>query len=210
MGDRKENLTTAVLDVKDKEGVYALPAKVVDGVINNAGIIQPFVRLANLDYEAIERVLNVNLYGTIYVTKAFLPHLLARPEAHIANASSIGGYLPVPGQTVYGASKAAVKLLTEGLYDELIDTNVTVRAIFYGATETNISANLGVTIPGGEQNTEARKIKELFNLLVFRILINGIMDEKRGSSIHLGANQKEPRKEPRAIERLLKLFDDFV
>src|SRR3954449_11801387 len=70
---------------------------VVDGLINNAGIIQPFSRLNDLDYAAIDRVLNVNLYGTIFVTKAFLPHLLNRPEAHIANLSSMGGFVPVPG-----------------------------------------------------------------------------------------------------------------
>src|SRR3712207_7305203 len=52
-----------------------------------------------------DRVMNVNLFGTLYMTKAFLPHLLARPEAHITNISSMGGFLPVPGQTIYGASK---------------------------------------------------------------------------------------------------------
>jgi NAD(P)-dependent dehydrogenase (short-subunit alcohol dehydrogenase family) len=87
---------------------------VVDGLINNAGIIQPFSRLNDLDYAAIDRVLNVNLYGTIFVTKAFLPHLLNRPEAHIANLSSMGGFVPVPGQTIYCAAKAAVKLMSEG------------------------------------------------------------------------------------------------
>lgn len=57
----------------------ALPAKVielfgaVDGIIYNAGIIQPFVRLNDLEYDAIQRVLDVNLYGTLYMVKAFLP-----------------------------------------------------------------------------------------------------------------------------------------
>jgi short-subunit dehydrogenase len=72
-----------------------------------------------LGYEAIERVMNVNFYGTLYMTKTFLPHLLTRPEAHVVNVSSMGGFLPVPGQVIYGASKAAVKLLTEGLHSEL-------------------------------------------------------------------------------------------
>ena len=52
-------------------------------------------------------MININFYGTLYMTKAFLPHLLKRPIAHITNISSMGGFLPVPGQTVYGASKAA-------------------------------------------------------------------------------------------------------
>jgi short-subunit dehydrogenase len=59
----------------------------------------------------------------------------------------MGGFLPVPGQTVYGASKGAVKLLTEGLHSECAGTNVHVTAVFPGAVATNITANSGVTIP---------------------------------------------------------------
>ena len=99
-------------NVADRSAVERLPEQVlarfgaVDGIINNAGIVQPFVTLNDLDYSTIERVLNVNLLGTLYVTKAFLPHLLKRPEAHITNISSMGGFVPVPGQTMYGAAKA--------------------------------------------------------------------------------------------------------
>ena len=88
------------------------------------------------------------------MTKAFLPHLLARPEAHIVNISSMGGFLPVPGQTVYGASKAAVKLLTEGLNSELLGTNVRVTVVFPGAIGTNIAANSGAMIPQGTDSDE--------------------------------------------------------
>ncbi|UQA56167.1 SDR family NAD(P)-dependent oxidoreductase [Polyangium aurulentum] len=149
-GRNREGLATHTVDVTDRAAVDALPAAVisrfgaVDGVINNAGVIQPFVRLKDLDYAAIDRVMNVNLFGTLYMTKAFLPHLLARPEAHIANVSSMGGFLPVPGQTIYGAAKAAVKLLTEGLSSELLGTNVKVTIIFPGAIGTNIAVNSGV------------------------------------------------------------------
>jgi short-subunit dehydrogenase len=55
----------------------------------------------------------------------------------------MGGFLPVPGQTIYGASKAAVKLITEGLRSELMDTNVRVTVVFPGAISTNIAANSG-------------------------------------------------------------------
>ena len=149
-GNNKDKLSTHVVDITNKDAVTELVEKVisahgvVDGVINNAGIIQPFVRVNDLEYAAIDRVMNVNFYGTLYVTKAFLPHLLTRPEAHIANVSSMGGFLPVPGQSLYGASKAAVKLLTEGLHSELLNTNVGVTVIFPGAIGTNIAANSGV------------------------------------------------------------------
>lgn len=152
VGDGVGNLTIHVLDITDKTAVENLPQDIIakqgniDGIINNAGIIQPFVRVKDLDYDAISKVMNVNFYGTLYVVKAFLPLLLERPEAHIVNVSSMGGFLPVPGQSVYGASKAAVKLLTEGLYAELLNTNVKVSIVFPGATKTNIAENSGAKI----------------------------------------------------------------
>ncbi|WP_026713721.1 SDR family NAD(P)-dependent oxidoreductase [Flavobacterium daejeonense] len=142
------------VDITDKEVVETLVETIInelgfiDGIINNAGIIQPFIDLNNLSYDSIEKVFKVNFLGTIYITKSFLPHLLTRPEAHIVNISSMGGFLPVPGQTIYGATKAAVKLMTEGLAQELKQTNVRVSVVFPGAVGTNIMQNSGVTMPG--------------------------------------------------------------
>lgn len=149
-GSQKDRLSTHIVNIADRSAVEALPEAVlaahhsVDGLINCAGIIQKFVRFNDLPYSEIERVTNVNFYGTIHMTKSFLPHLLKRPEAHIVNVSSMGGFLPVPGQTIYGASKAAVKLFTEGLNSELTGTNVHVTVVFPGAIGTNIAANSGV------------------------------------------------------------------
>ncbi len=145
-------IATFVANVTDRAAVEALPDAVtsrfgaVDGLINCAGIIQPFVRVNDLDYAAIDRVFDVNWHGTLYMTKAFLPLLLKRPEAHIVNVSSAGGFIPVPGQAVYGASKAAVKLMTEALYAELLYTQVRVTVVLPGAVATNIAANSGVAI----------------------------------------------------------------
>jgi short-subunit dehydrogenase len=116
----------------------------VSGVINVAGIIQPFVRVNELSFEQIKKVMDVNFYGLLHVTKTFLPELISQPEAHIANVSSMGGFVPVPGQSIYGASKAAVKLLTEGLYSELKGTKVGVSTIFPGAVATGIALNSGI------------------------------------------------------------------
>ena len=151
-GEKIAKLSTYMADITNREAVQKLPDQIIarhgtiDGLINCAGIIQPFVKLKDLKFDAIERVMNVNFYGTLFMTKAFLPHLLSRPEAHIVNISSMGGFLPVPGQTVYGASKAAVKLLTEGLNSELLSTNVRVTVVFPGAIGTNIAVNSGVEI----------------------------------------------------------------
>ena len=155
-GNRGAEFAQIVTDITDRSAVEALPGQViahfgtVDAIINNAGIIQPFLRLKDLDYGTIERVLNVNLFGTLFVTKAFLPYLLQRPEAHIVNLSSMGGFVPVPGQTIYGAAKAGVKLLSEGLGAELLGTNVRVIVVFPGAVATPILENSGLSRPAME------------------------------------------------------------
>lgn len=157
-----KDLKTYVVDISDKESISVLPEKVtkdfgnIDGIINNAGIIQPFVKINKLEYEAIDRVMNINFYGTLYMTKAFLPLLLKRPEASIVNISSMGGFLPVPGQSIYGASKAAVKLFTEGLRAELLDTNVRVTIVFPGGTKTNIVENSGIKPPPGADTGKSK------------------------------------------------------
>ena len=188
-GGMQGKLSTHNVDITEKRAVEALPDQVIsrhgaiDGLINDAGIIQPFVRLKNLDYEAIERVMNVNFYGTLYMTKAFLPHLLSRPEAHIVNISSMGGYLPVPGQTLYGASKAAVKLLTEGLYAELIETNVEVTVVFPGAIDTNIAENSGVVMQLPDEGI-ADSFSPLAPEIAAQTIIDGI--ERNKFQIYIG------------------------
>jgi short-subunit dehydrogenase len=142
-----------VMDISDKTKVESFAKELIDqsgaidGIINNAGIIQPFIRVNELEYDQINRVMNINFFGTVYLTKAFLPHFLNRPEAHIVNISSMGGFIPFPGQTMYGAAKAAVKIFTEGLYAELKNTNVKVTVVHPGAIATNITENSGLGKP---------------------------------------------------------------
>lgn len=175
-----DRLALFVVDITDRADVHALPDRViaqlgaVDALVNVAGIIQPFVRLNDLDYEAIERVVDVNLWGTVHMVKAFLPHLLARPIGHVANVSSMGGFLPVPGQTVYGATKAAVKLLTEGLYAELMGSKVGVSVIMPGAVSTEISANSGVGVPPGAESADAAQFPTTSPEEAAEIIVDGI------------------------------------
>jgi NAD(P)-dependent dehydrogenase (short-subunit alcohol dehydrogenase family) len=157
-----ERLSAHTLDITDREAVAALPEAVVaahgtvDGLVNNAGIIQPFVPVAELDESVIARVMDVNFWGTVHMTQAFLPLLRERPEAHVANVSSMGGFFPFPGQTAYGASKAAVKLFTEGLYAEHAETGVRVSVILPGAVHTSISENSGVPQVGEDAGAGVR------------------------------------------------------
>ncbi len=208
LGEKAAAVSVHALNIADREAVSLLPDAVeqihgnVDALINCAGIVQPFVRVNDLDFESIERVMNVNFYGTLNMTKAFLPRLLERPEGYIANVSSMGGFLPVPGQSVYGASKAAVKLLTEGLYAELLSTNVHVSIVFPGATNTNITENSGVAAPNiPDADKAAQKFPMLSPAEAAEIIVKGI--EKNQSQIFTG-------KDSRMMNKLYRLNPVFA
>jgi NAD(P)-dependent dehydrogenase (short-subunit alcohol dehydrogenase family) len=189
-----KNLTTHAVNVSDRKAVLALPAAVikahgqVDGVFNVAGIIQPFVKIQDLDFEVIERVMNVNFWGVLNMSKAFLPELLKRPEAGLLNVSSMGGFLPVPGQAAYGASKAAVKLLTEALFAELQGTNVSVTVVFPGGVATNITQNSGVEIPNLEELTKGKTPKTTTSADAGRQIIEGM--EKGTFRVLIGSDAR--------------------
>jgi short-subunit dehydrogenase len=143
------------------------------------------------------------------MVKAFLPHLLERPVAHVANVSSMGGFLPVPGQTIYGASKAAVKLMTEGLYAELLDTNVGVSVIFPGAVATDITGNSGVDIPAMDTASQS-KIRTTSPEDAAKIILDGI--ESDDLHIYVGRDSRTmslmtrvaPRRATHLIYRQMK------
>ncbi len=188
-------LTTHAINVADRKAVLALPAAVVkahgqvDGLFNVAGIIQPFVKVQELDFETIERVMNVNFWGVVNTCKAFLPELLKRPEAGLLNVSSMGGFLPVPGQAAYGASKAAVKLLTEALYAELQGTSVSVTVVFPGGVGTNITENSGVDTSRMMASMEGKKLpKTVTPADAGRQIIEGM--EKGAFRVRIGSDAK--------------------
>lgn len=148
-GDR---VSTHVVNVTDPGAVAAMPAVVeavhghVDAVINIAGIIHRFTSFEDLTAEETQRVLEVNLIGTIAVSRAFLPVLQQRPRAALVNMASLAALVPFAGQTLYGASKAAVKQFSEGIYAELRGSTVTVSTIFPGNIATNLTGNSGVAM----------------------------------------------------------------
>jgi short-subunit dehydrogenase len=183
-GENSANMSLHILDITDREAVSKLPESVisewgaVDGLINNAGIIQPFVKSIEIGFDAIDRVMNINFNGTVNMTKVFLPHFLERPEAHIVNVSSMGGFLPVPGQGVYGASKAAVKLFTESLYAELLGTRVHVSVVFPGAIGTDIAARSGVVMDAGAADEGASSFNPMPPEEAAAAILKGIEKDK--------------------------------
>lgn len=186
-------IATYPIDVTDAAAVAGLPTRIakdlgdVDGIINNAGIIQPFVKVNELTLEQAARVMNVNFTGPLQVTKAFLPGLLTRPVAHILNVASMGAYAPVPGQSVYGASKAAIKLFTEGLRSEMIGTKVGVTVVFPGAIHTNIAQNSGMALPANADAAES-KFKMTEPGVAARLMVDAI--ERNQPRVCIGSDAK--------------------
>jgi short-subunit dehydrogenase len=134
------------VDISNRDKVSEFSQKVikdfgkVDIVINNAGVSSSG-KVHELTYDTLEWTININLWGVIYGTKAFLPYLLERPEASIVNISSVFGLLGIPGQAAYCASKFAVRGFSEALRQELFNTNVSLSIVFPGGVKTNIAQN---------------------------------------------------------------------
>ncbi|BAI74625.1 short-chain type dehydrogenase/reductase (plasmid) [Azospirillum sp. B510] len=134
------------VDVSLREAVFAFADEVtrdfgaVHMVVNNAGI-SVIAHMRNLTIEEIEKVLDVNLWGVIYGTKAFLPGMLAQKDGCIVNISSVFGLVACPGQIPYTMSKFAVRGLTEALWMELAGTGVRAVLVHPGGINTNISRN---------------------------------------------------------------------
>lgn len=201
VGTLANNLSCHQVDIGNRDAVNQLVLDVmaqhgcVDGIINNAGIIHPFIPLIELSDALIDRLINVNIYGVLNITRAFLPHLLERPQAHIANVSSMGGLFAFPNQTLYGACKAAVKLVSEGLFAELRDTQIGVSVIFPGATNTDITKNCDA------HNEKIEKLSQKFSGTqpeeAARRIIRAI--EKNRLYVHIGIDEN-------ILSRLYRLF----
>jgi len=144
--------TSAGLDVADRAAVYSWADRVVADhsrvnlVFNNAGVALGST-LEGVGYEDFEWLMNVNFWGVVYGTKAFLPHLRTSGEGHIVNISSIFGIAAVPGNGTYNASKFAVRGFTEALRQELELTggNVSATCVHPGGIKTNIAQSSRVT-----------------------------------------------------------------
>lgn len=145
----KANLPTKVhtccFDVRDKNEVFNqienLPDTFqhIDILINNAGNAHGLATFDQADLEDLEAMIDINVKGLIYVTKAVLPLMPENSESHIINISSIAGKEVYQNGTTYCASKFAVETLTKGMRIDLLPLGIKVTAIAPGAVETNFS-----------------------------------------------------------------------
>ena len=138
---------TYTVDVSDEKAIYDFVKKVlkehrhIDLLFNNAGFALGKISMKEVKMEDFHKIMDVNVWGVINHTKAFLDTLLSRPEAVIVNISSLFGLVGISDQVPYCTSKFAVRGFTEALRMELIDTKVEVYCVHPGGINTNIYKN---------------------------------------------------------------------
>jgi short-subunit dehydrogenase len=137
------------VDIGERSEIAAFAAAAIAAhpslniLVNNAGVAL-LGQFNEIDQAEIEWLFNINFWGVVHSTRAFLSHLATRPEAHIVNVSSIYGIIAPPGQTAYSSAKFAVRGFSESLRHELQAASSPVRlsVVHPGGVSTNIVRNM--------------------------------------------------------------------
>ena len=152
------------VDIGDAEQIDGFAREVIAAhptlniLINNAGVAL-LGQFHEIDQAQMEWLFNINFWGAVRATRAFLPHLARQPAAHIVNISSIFGIVAPPGQTAYAAAKFAVRGFSESLRHELqlAQSPVRLSVVHPGGIKTNIVRNsrAGAGITDNERRSHA-------------------------------------------------------
>ncbi len=133
------------LDVRDRAAVEKaiadLPARwqPIELLVNNAGLSRNLDKLHQGDPKAWDEMIDTNVKGLLYVSRAVIPGMVKRGKGHIINIGSIAGHQVYPNGNVYCASKFAVDALSQGMMMDLVDTPVRVSSVDPGMVETEFS-----------------------------------------------------------------------
>ncbi len=192
--DAHVKMTRQVVDVAKREAVFAWADQVVEDhgrvnlIFNNAGVAHSST-VAALDYDELEWIMNINLWGVIHGTKAFLPHLQASGEGHVINLSSLSGFCAQPGMASYNITKFAVRGFTEALRIELDlqDSCVSATSVHPGGIKTNIarSAKLHPSVLEltGKSADQSRKDFETLFITsadkAAKVILNAVQHKRR-------------------------------
>jgi NAD(P)-dependent dehydrogenase (short-subunit alcohol dehydrogenase family) len=195
------------LDVADRLAVAEFPDVVaaehtrVDVLVNNAGVAigGTFEQVSEEDFEWL---FEINFWGVVRMTRAFLPLLRASGEARVVNLSSVYGLIAPPEQAAYAASKFAVRGFSEALRHELEGSGVGVTVVHPGGIATSIAEN--ARLPAGVSEEEIARRREKYRKLL------RLPPEIAGETIVRGIERRQPRilvgsdaKTISLIERLL-------
>lgn len=143
--DKGAQVLTLAFDVRDsekaKEYIDGLPAewKEIDVLVNNAGLALGVDREYEGDIEEWSSMIDTNIKGLLTMTRLIVPGMVERNRGHIINIGSVAGDAAYAGGSVYCATKAAVKALSDGLRIDVIDTSIRVTNLKPGLVETNFS-----------------------------------------------------------------------
>ena len=195
-------VTQQTLDVANKVAVYKWADKVVADhgkvnlIFNNAGVALSGTVDA-LSIEDYEWIMNINFWGVIYGTKAFLPYLEKSGEGHVVNISSIFGLTSQPLMSGYNASKFAVRGFTESLRQdlEITDSNVSTTCIHPGGIKTNIakSARMDDSVAEVTGTTREKSLVEFERMFIHtadsaaKVILKGVRKNDRRVLIGLDA-----------------------
>ena len=133
------------LDVRDntavRQTIAALPAEwqAIDVLVNNAGMSRGTDKVHQANTDDWDEMIDTNVKGLLYVTRAVVPGMAERDSGHIVNLGSTAGEVTYPGGAVYCATKAAEHAINDGLRQDLLGTSVRVTSIDPGAVETEFS-----------------------------------------------------------------------
>ncbi|KAF1705997.1 SDR family oxidoreductase [Pseudoxanthomonas sacheonensis] len=143
----KENCTVFQVDVVDREQVAAFVDHAVkafgriDVMINNAGVM-PLAPLEMLRLDEWDRSIDVNMKGVLWGIAAALPHFKAQQSGHFINVSSVAGHKVGVGSAVYSATKHSVRVISEGLRQEVKPYNIRTTVLSPGAVDTELPASV--------------------------------------------------------------------
>jgi len=143
--DLGKNVLPLELNVRNQQAVAQTIADLpvewqeIDILINNAGLSRGLWKLHEGEIDGWEDMIDTNVKGLLYVSRAVIPGMVKRGRGHVVNIGSIAGREVYPGGNVYCATKFAVRALTRGMMIDLVDTPVRVTAIDPGLVETEFS-----------------------------------------------------------------------
>ncbi len=179
-----------ILDVKNREDVEKWADTVVkdmggaDYIFNNAGVALMDC-VETMKYEDFRWIMDINFWGMVYGSKAFLTHFSKQKSGHIINVSSLFGLIAFPSQSAYNASKFAIRGFTEALAIEQKDTDVFVSSVHPGGIKTNIAKNarfINSGMPGMKKSDSEKAFDALAKTTPTQaadVILKGVLKKKK-------------------------------
>ena len=202
------NCTSHVVDVADRFAVESFAADVakahgkVNMIFNNAGVTIA-ATVEDVAYDDFEWLMNINFWGVVYGTKAFLPYLREAGEGHVVNTSSLFGLMSSPTQSAYHSAKFAVKGFTDTLRIELAATDIGVSCVMPGGVKTDIVRSARFRISDNQAPTH-EEVTQQFESLA------GLTSDAAAEWILKGVQKNKARilvgRDAQVIAFLLRLF----